>query len=176
VSAPEYAPSSPFDAPRPGEFDRMPIPRPYVVRPNEQATIPQRPTFGTPGPDAGYALHLARTLEGRLELAVNERASDALAAGCVLAMKRAARFGRAPIKRDVEVGLAALGYLGDAPCGLVAWRSHELFGIATDYHLQRRLADGCAATLLTASVEQVRTMLPRWRQMLGIETFDRYAT
>lgn len=175
MSAPQYVPTAPSDAPRPGDFAQMPPPRPYVPRPNEQATIPPGPTFGTPGPDGGYALRLARSFESRLQLAAKERVADALAAGCALAMKRAAQNGRAPTRADVAIGLTALGYLGGAPDDLVAWRSHELFGAATDYHLQRRLADGCDAAMLSASLEDVRSMLGDWWRMLGTESFDRYS-
>jgi hypothetical protein len=169
MSAPEYVPSPPSSAPRPAEFGRMPPPRPYVERPDEQATIPRRPTFGTPGPDAGYALHLARTLEGELELAAGERVSDASAAGCALAMKRAARFGRAPIKADVRIGLTMLGYLGGSPTELRMWRTHALRGIATDYHLQRHLVDSAT---LARTAEAALAGLAAWRDMLGVDPAD----
>jgi len=60
--------------------------------------------------------------------ATNERAPDARAAACVLAMKLTARLEQASIKRDVEVGVTVVGSVGDARSGLLTWRSHERFG------------------------------------------------
>lgn len=168
ISAPEYVPVLPLDAPPIGDLQHFPPPRRPVVRPNEQATIPQRPGFGTPCPNAGYALRLGRVFEDRVELTDGERARDAMAAGNVLALKRAGRIGRGPILADVEVGLTILGYLGSAPDALLAWRADELFGIATDYHLQRRLADRVTDDDLAQPAAALRARLGGWRQLLGV--------
>lgn len=66
------------------------------------------PAFGTTGPDPGYALHLAATLE--LKLAPGETEHSARAAVAAIGGARAARFGRAPTIADVELGALVLGY------------------------------------------------------------------
>jgi len=49
--------------------------------------------LGTPGPDQGFALKLARRFEDRLVLAPGEHAEDALSGCTAVAMRRAAAFG-----------------------------------------------------------------------------------
>ena len=56
---------------------------------------PKGDLLGSQGPDQGFAIKLARSLEAQLELTKNEHASDVIA-GCVaVALKRASAFGRA---------------------------------------------------------------------------------
>ena len=65
-------------------------------RPSElRGTRPAGPSLGTPGPDQGFALKLARRFEDRLELAEGESTEDAIA-GC-------GRGGHAP-GRSVRSG------------------------------------------------------------------------
>ncbi len=84
---------------------------------------PLGPRLGDPGPDQGFALKLARQVQGRLVLTPNESEDDALA-GCVaIAMRRSALFGRAPAIHDITVALTLWGYLGEAPSDLVSIRA-----------------------------------------------------
>jgi hypothetical protein len=99
-----------------------------------------RPGTGVPGPDQGYALHLASRLAPRLVLAEGEHAEDVLAGAVAIALARAALFGRAPVTADLEVALGAFGYLGEAPETLVEARRSAFAGAAHDYLAQRRLA------------------------------------
>lgn len=108
-----------------------------------------------PGPDQGYALLLAETMKDRLVLFEGERAEDVLAGASVVAMKRAALFGRAPVLADIEFALTLFGYLTDRPApGLVAARRELVSGASRHYAEQRRLADAVdEATLCSSTAE-----------------------
>jgi len=63
--------------------------------------------YGTPDPDAGYALKL---IAGRkLSLASEEGRSDVDAVVAAAAVARASLFGRAPTSGDIDVALLILG-------------------------------------------------------------------
>ena len=169
MSTPPHVRVEPADAPRVGDLPRFPGQRRPVKRYAEMATIPWKPRYGTPTPDAGYALRLAERFEPRLELTATERTDDALWAGSILAMQRAGRAGRGPIPADVEVGLTALGYLGGAPQEMAAWRARELAGIRSEYHLQRRLAERVGYELLELTAPEIREHLHDWQSVFDVE-------
>jgi hypothetical protein len=110
---------------------------------------------GTPGPDQGYALRLARRFEGRLVLTPGETADDVLLGCALLAARRSALLGRAPTVYDLEVALGLFGYLGPAPSELVAYRSEAFRGVAHDYDVQRELVDGVPESALLLSPDEV---------------------
>src|ERR1019366_8556402 len=78
--------------------------------------------LGSPGPDQGFALKLARRFEDRLVLAPGESVEDAIAGCTAVAMRRSARFGRAPVVHDLTFGFTLWGFLGGAPADLVEAR------------------------------------------------------
>ena len=78
--------------------------------------------LGTPGPDQGFALKLARRFEDRLVLGAGEQAEDAIVGCTAVAMRRAASFGRAPVIHDLTLAFTLWGFLAGAPADLVATR------------------------------------------------------
>jgi hypothetical protein len=137
------------------------------VRPGDLPTLrPKGHLFGTPGPDAGYAMILAERFRTALDLAWQEHADDALAVGTAIAMKRAATFGRAPILTDVEFGLTLLGYFGDAPEDLVDWRRERVRDARHDYARQRELVDAVTESTMRLTPADVRARLHEWRALL----------
>src|SRR4051794_41091247 len=83
--------------------------RPADLRPGGQ---PHGAKFGSPGPDQGYALTLARRYEARLVLADGEHKEDVVA-GCLgVATKRSSLFGRAPVIFPPGVGFPSWGFPG----------------------------------------------------------------
>jgi hypothetical protein len=144
MTQPEHVPVAPADRVR--QLEKLPPPRRWVpARAGE--TVKGMPTgggFGVPGPDQGFALRLARSIEPRLSLASGEHKADVLAGGVALAMRRAAIFHRAPVIHDLEVAFTVWGFLGDAPDDLVAHRRTLFEGAAHGYDAQRAIA--CAVT------------------------------
>ena len=124
--------------------------------------------LGSPGPDQGFALKLARRFEDRLELAEGESNEDAIAGATVVAMRRAARFGRAPLIHDLEFAFTLWGFLGGAPDDLVAERAPLFRSAAHHYSARRAIADAVAADTLRLSPEAVAARLGQWRDLLVI--------
>lgn len=100
------------------------------------ATVPHGGAFGTPGPDAGYALRLVR---GR-DLPGGGHRDDVVAAVATVVAARAAAIGRAPVPADVDAAVALLK-LDDAAGGALA-------GIAHDHARLRALVAGIPAERL----------------------------
>jgi hypothetical protein len=125
--------------------------------------------YGTAGPDQGYALHLVRHIEDRVQLAAGELLDDAKA-GCVaIALRRAAVFGRAPVMTDLEMAFTLAGYLGAAPSDLLAWRKTAFAGLAHDGWAEVVLASGIPESTLRLTPAAVGEKLASgWRELLGI--------
>ena len=114
------------------ELEQRNLPRPTAHPAPARRWRPERPgevtspddmpwggAFGTIGPDAGYVLRLIRTTD--LVLADGENRHNAEAAIAAVATARSSRFGRAPVREDVELAAVVLGYdTGELPDELVA--------------------------------------------------------
>ena len=141
MAAPDYVPAPVDDSAR---VYQSPPWRPESWMADRPAEIagrqPLGPRLGDPGPDQGFALKLARQVQGRLVLTPNESEDDALA-GCVaIAMRRSALFGRAPAIHDITVALTLWGYLGEAPSDLVSIRAQVFAAVASSHHYMERRA------------------------------------
>lgn len=79
-------------------------------------------SYGTPGPDTGWALRLIR----RAEFDRSRRGGEIEVLLTALAAARASRAGRAPIPQDVEVGLIMLGLREGLPTDLSERRERWL--------------------------------------------------
>ena len=167
MTQPKYAPIPLEDEVRAGY--RLAAPRPW--RPGRPADFrPGRRVAldggGTPGPDQGYALRLARRFRARLVLTPGEHTDDVLTGAVVLAMRRAASVGRAPVAADIEVALLLFGYLADAPAELVAVRKRLFGGAAHDYWDQRALAAAVVDDALRRSPAELRATPRPWQEAL----------
>lgn len=114
--------------------------------------------LGTPGPDQGYALRLAKRFRGQLKLKPDEAEADALAGASAIAMKRSGLLGRAPILHDIEAGLVVWGFLdATADPELVRIRRVWFEGVHSEHHYQqrRRIVDAVPADLLKQSSDDI---------------------
>ena len=170
MTQPKFAPILEQDEVR-GAF-RLPVPsswsphRPADFRPGEH--VERRGHAGVPGPDQGYALHLAERFEPRLLLAEGEHADDVLAGAAALALRRAALYGRAPVSTDLELALDVFGYLNGAPEELVDARRRLLGGAAHDYDLVRSLVDTVPEETLRLTPAEVLARRSDWDSLVGI--------
>ncbi|HEY6623204.1 MAG TPA: hypothetical protein VIX85_05195 [Acidimicrobiales bacterium] len=139
-------------------------------RPSELrgSTHPTGPSLGTPGPDQGFALKLARRFEDRLELAEGESIEDAIAGATAVGMRRAARFGRAPSIHDLTFAFTLWGFLGGAPPDLIAERTPLFRSASHHYEAQRAIADRVRDDTLRLTPDQVRSGLEDWRRLLEV--------
>jgi hypothetical protein len=127
--------------PRDTDFAVIPPARRSPLRPAAGRRPPHAPGFGTPCPDAGYALLLARLTECQLELEPAERRDDANCAIATIAIRRAGLLGRAPFFDDLAFARALLAYGDGDSADFARWRTRHLAGIARDADLSERLAD-----------------------------------
>ncbi len=124
---------------------------------------------GAPGPDQGFALHLAQLFEPKLVLAAGEHVPDLMAACSAQAMRRAALWGRAPMLGDCEAALTLWGCLAAAPDDLVGYRKELFLGAAHDYSVQRRICDRVPKDVAKLSAAEIRDRLEGpggWRALL----------
>lgn len=164
---PDYVPMTRADEVRAAE--RMPAPDTWRAdRAGEVvgAGPPRGKQFGTPGPDQGYGLKLARMVGERAELGKNEHREDAVLGCMAVGLKRAARFGRAPVVYDMELAFTLFGFLPGAPADLVAFRRPLFEGAAHEYWAQRRIADRVPDETLALAPAAVAARLSEWRTLL----------
>ena len=153
MTQPKYAPILIEDEVRPAA--KLDVPRPWSPhRPSELRAGPRSfgAASGAPGPDQGYALRLAEIISDRVVLGHGEQLDDALSAAVVVALARASSFGRAPVLKDLEFALSALGYLDSVDAETTARRHGRVTGLSHDYFRQRAIADLCDEKTLRAPV------------------------
>ena len=140
MAAPDYVPIAPGDLPRRGEA--LPPDSWKSERPADLKTFqPRGPGFGTPGPDQGYGLKLARRFVDKLRLEPGEAVDDVVAGALAVALKRAALFGRAPVIHDFEFAFRRFGFLDKVPADVVERRKKLFAGADHDYWARRNVSD-----------------------------------
>jgi hypothetical protein len=146
-------------------------------RPGDLTTgQPRGGLFGSPGPNIGYALTLAERMRDSLKLATGEHTDDALAVVAELAMRRAAGFGRAPVKTDLEIARTIFGWSADgAPWpddDFVNWRTDALRGAAHEYERRRVLVEAVPDAALRAGPREFAGAVPEARAVLRATELD----
>jgi hypothetical protein len=142
MTQPTFVPISEADQVRPARH--LHVPGSWTTSRPAELHVPTAPagrSVGTPGPDAGFALRLARRFEHDLQLTEGESEHDVLFGVALLAAKRAALFGRAPCIYDVQFALNHWCFLSEAPADLVAERRAAFSAVSHDYVAQRALVD-----------------------------------
>jgi len=124
--------------------------------------------LGTPGPDQGFALKLARRFEDRLVLGPGEHAEDAIAGCTAVAMRRSASYGRAPVIHDLTLAFTLWGFLPGAPADLVVAREPLFRSASHHYQVQRTIADAVPESTLRLTPEQVAERLDDWRSLVEL--------
>ncbi|MHB1710804.1 MAG: hypothetical protein ACYCV7_05310 [Acidimicrobiales bacterium] len=173
MTQPSYVPIAEADQVRPTY--RLNVPGIWTQsRPSELRGTrpPAGPLFGTPGPDQGFALKLARQFEEGLDLRPGESAEDAMAGCCATATRRAARFGRAPVIHDLSFAFTLWGFLGGAPDDLVAERSRLFRSAAHHYGARRAIADAVSEDALRLTPDALPGCLGKWRDLVSIPAAD----
>ena len=137
-------------------------------RPAELLTgQPKGPRLGSPGPDQGFVLKLARRFDGRLHLAAGEHHSDAVAGCTAVALKRASIFGRAPMIHDLTVAFTIFGFLSPQPdADLVRMRTPIFEEVSNPHHYSelRHIVDLVPEATLRLSVAQIEAQATQdWR-------------
>jgi len=131
----------------------LPAARPWrAARPGDLAAgQPEGTLLGSPGPNVGYALGLVDRAAASMTLAEHEHRDDATAVTAELAMRRAARFGRAPVVADARVAIELLGYDGSADRDFADWRARVIQGAGHEYTRRRAVVDAVPEEALAPS-------------------------
>ena len=137
------------------------------TRPGElaPATTPAGAFVGSPGPNQGFALTIARRLGHDAVLSTGEDLHDVEVGVAAIACRRAAMFGRAPSVHDVRLALGIFGYLDTADSQLVEVRRARFSGVGHSYPLVRNLADTVPAATLVLSPREAIDL--DWREAIG---------
>jgi hypothetical protein len=128
--------------------------------------------LGTPGPDQGFALKLARRFEDRLVLSPGEHVEDAISGCTAVAMRRSGSYGRAPVIHDLTLAFTLWGFLAGAPTDLVEAREPLFRSASHHYQVQRTIADCVPETTLRLTPREVADQLGEWRTLLQLPTGD----
>ena len=174
MAAPEFVPVTPQTEVRVYESPPRRADQWLADRPGDfSGRQPAGDLYGVPGPDQGYALKLAdEVFRPLLELG-SVGADDAIA-GCLgIALKRAARFGRAPTAHDLRVAFTMWGFLDPGPDPeLVALREAWFAEVANPHHYAeaRRIVDAVDAAVLAQPHTTIEDDYEqgRWRSMLTL--------
>ena len=127
--------------------------------------------LGTPGPDGGFALTLARRAADTLYLADGEHRDDVVAGLAAVAAKRSASYGRAPVVHDVGVAATVFGFHAETTDPeLVELRRVAFEGVANPhrYEARRELTDLVPVAALRRTPEAVTSAHRNdWRSLLA---------
>jgi hypothetical protein len=149
VTQPTFVPISEADQVRPARH--LHVPGSWTTSRPAELNVPIAPAgrrVGTPGPDAGFALRLARRFEHDLKLTEGENEHDVTTGAALVGAKRAALLGRAPCIHDVRFALNHWGFLGAASAEVVAERKQAFSSVSHDYVAQRALVDSLGEDVL----------------------------
>ena len=152
------------------------VQRPTSVTGPERPWTPNRPgelagtgmpwggAFGTPGPDAGYALRLVAGRE--LILADHEHRADADAAVAAVAGARSSLVGRGPTKSDIDAAIVILGYEAESEFGSA--RAAAIGGSAHHPLRIRRLIAGIPTDVYDATADELRERVASGESLIEI--------
>jgi len=126
--------------------------------------MPWGGAFGTPGPDAGYALKLVAGRE--LILADHEHRADANAAVAAVAAARSSLIGRGPTKEDIDAAIVILGYDAESDFGPV--RAAAIGGSAHHPLRIRNLIAGIPKDVYDATPDELRERVASGESLIEI--------
>ncbi len=173
MAAPKHTPVDPTHKPRSYESPHH-VPDGWSLgRPAEiVGRQPVGDRLGAQGPDQGYALTLATLLAKEIRLQNSERMDDAVR-GCLgIALRRASRFGRAPVVHDLRFAFTIWGWFLDSPPADLMVRRKQLFAglgnVTHQYAEARDLVDMVPQATFLMTPQQVQAAMPgSWRALTG---------
>lgn len=157
MTQPTFVPISEADQVRPALH--LHVPGVWTTDRPAEIVVPEHArgrTLGTPGPDSGFAMRLAKRFGDELKLGEGETEHDVLLGVALIASKRAALYGRGPSVYDVRFSLNLWGFLDDAPAPLLVERRAAFSSISHDYVAQRALADAVGDDTLRLNPDEAR--------------------
>lgn len=143
----------PRPTPEPGPANKARSDKPGL--PDGPGDVPRGGSFGTTGPDPGWALHLLSLAElpdedPRLVHVVNR-----------LMLARSSVLGRAPVPEDIAVALVLCGYMSDPPAEIVARRRRWLEAVPHEIRPGETAAAEIDRSVLVNGPDQIEYLLRR---------------
>lgn len=170
MTQPSFVPITQSDQVRPSY--RLQVPESQKApRPAEPSTFKKigesarEVVRGTPGPDQGFALSLAKRFASKLKLVEGEHASDVMLGCALIASRRAGMFGRAPSIYDLEMAFELWGFLDDPLPDLVECRKAMFSALSHDYVAQRKLVDQIPEETLRLTSSPFEKIMERVEEM-----------
>ena len=127
ITQPTFVPIAEADQVRPARH--LHVPGSSTATLPAEVTVPAAPkgrSLGTPGPDSGFALRLAKRFEHDLRLGEGESEHDVVLGVALVAVKRAALFGGAPWSTTSVSPSTYWQFLADAPADVRAVQARAL--------------------------------------------------
>lgn len=124
--------------------------------------VPWGGAFGTPGPDAGYALRLLTDVP--LTLGRGEQRADAVSLIAALMAARGSRLGRAPVIEDAELAMLILGFPAEGAPAADPVGRRRFYGGAEGV---RRLLASIDPALLAAPAAEIRRRAGAGERLIG---------
>ena len=148
MTQPAFVPVPAAGAVRP----TIPVPPPVPARPKvglqRDPHRPVGPQYGTPAPDAGFALTLAAHAVAELTFEHGHDSHDVALGVALVAAKRASLVGRGPTVDDVRTAMSVLGLATGEPVSDAA--AQPFRGLGHSYARQRAFVDAVSAERLVA--------------------------
>ena len=156
MTQPTFVPITAADQVRPALS--LSVPAAWTAdRPGDRHTpgLPTGRGHGTPGPDQGFALSLARRFEDKLHLEPEEEREDVLLGSALVASRRAGLFGRAPCIYDLQYVMGLFGFTdAEVPPAVLATRRGLFRAVAHSYVAQRALVDAVPTEALQLGADR----------------------
>ncbi|HVB01022.1 MAG TPA: hypothetical protein VNE42_07145 [Acidimicrobiales bacterium] len=152
MTQPKFAPISIEDEVRPAY--KLDVPRPWQKHRPGEFDPGSRDFEAGSGPDQGYLSLLARRFVSQIVLGDGEHVEDAIAGAIAIGMARASRFGRAPVAKDLEFALSALGFLSAQTSDRVMRRASLIGGVAHDLWHRRELVARFSTEMLSMTPDR----------------------
>ncbi|HTU39812.1 MAG TPA: hypothetical protein VMF35_17565 [Acidimicrobiales bacterium] len=156
MTQPSFVPIAEADQVRPALH--LQVPGTWTTTRPAELTVPavrRGRSVGTPGPDSGFALRLAKRYEHELVLGEGETGEDVVLGVALVGSKRAALYGRAPSIYDVRFALNLWQFLDrDVPEPLREERRALFSAVSHDYEAQRALVDSIPEDTLRLTPEE----------------------
>lgn len=111
--------------------------------------------LGDPGPNIGFAMKLANDRAERLHLLPHESREDAAAVVAEVAMRRSARFHRAPTIHDVDFAITLFGYGQEGSERTLGWRRPLVHDAAHEWTRRRTIVDAIPERVLRMRPEEL---------------------
>jgi hypothetical protein len=111
-------------------------------------------------------------VQDQIRLQQGELLDDAVRGTVAIALRRASRYGRAPVMHDIRFALTLWGWTLESPPADLVVRRREAFvgcgSVLHGYTDARDLADMVPETTLSMTPEQLASSMPgSWRALTG---------